>query len=140
MGTKPRCGWRDAHGRFQIRSKSMEKLWKKSIAFLLILTLVLSLANVTEAKAAQTAWKHSGDWVYYVENHGAVIGGYEGTKTKVSIPSKLDGYKVKKLSYYIFAGTKVKSVTVPSSVETIDSDAFYHSQNSCQYGYTQSYV
>lgn len=84
-------------------------------------------------KADSGEWRQSGDWIYFVEDGYAVIGRYEGTKKKVSIPSKLNGYKVKKLRYYVFSGTKVTSVMIPSTVKEIDVLAFAAGTDSNHY-------
>ena len=102
----------------------MGNIMRRAVAAGIIIMMVLSMANVRKVNAKLVPWRQSGDWRYYVTDNHAVLGGYEGTKTEVSIPSKLDGYKVEELSWYIFSHTKVKTVTIPSTVERIDEFAF----------------
>lgn len=97
---------------------------RKLTMILSFFILILLPGNTQETKAATIEWMDSGDWRYYVEDGYAVLGGYEGEAEEVSIPSVLGGYTVKKLRRYVFSGTNVTCITVPSTVEYIDSSAF----------------
>lgn len=97
---------------------------KKIIAAVLFAILYFSYGNMQEAEAAGSKWIESGDWLYCVEDGSATIGGYKGTQENVSIPPSLDGYAVKKLQYCIFSQANVSCVTVPYTVEEIETMAF----------------
>ena len=89
------------------------------------------------------AWKYdkkSGDYWYNVKADNtseAVIVGYVGNKTEVTVPEKIDGKTVTKLGVDAFSKThmstavemenidKITKVTVPESVTEITAMAFY---------------
>lgn len=52
------------------------------------------------------------------------ISKYTDTKTDISVPVSLNGYKVTKIGYGAFRNSKIKSVQIPLSVAKVDNYAF----------------
>ena len=70
----------------------------------------------------------SGDYEYKVLSDGtAEITAYNGTSTTITIPDKLGGKSVTSIGGQAFYMSKVKTVTIPSSVKTVGKDAFRES-------------
>ena len=70
----------------------------------------------------------SGDYEYKVLSDGtAEITAYNGTSTTITIPDKLSGKSVTSIGGQAFYMSKVKTVTIPSSVKTVGKDAFRES-------------
>ena len=65
------------------------------------------------------------EFEYVIENQGITITKYTGKKTSVQIPNTIENLPVFKIGKYAFSGTKVKSITLPSSCKVIDWFAFY---------------
>ena len=65
------------------------------------------------------------EFSYIIENGGITITKYNGSKTSVQIPNKIDQMPVLKIGKHAFEDTKVKSVTLPSSCTEVDWFAFY---------------
>jgi len=91
----------------------------------------LILSALILASAFQTALGQivEGQWTYIVENGGATITASTATGA-VTIPSELGGYAVKKVGtsfppVFGNGNTSVTSVTIPNSVTTIGTYAFY---------------
>ena len=86
-----------------------------------MLTALLAFASITSFAAT------SGDFEYTVLSDGtAEIRGYSGNATNLTIPSKIGGYTVTKLSgYKAFENcTNLKSVTIPNGVTSIGYGVF----------------
>lgn len=68
---------------------------------------------------------------YKFENNGDGISitGYKGQDTTIEIPQAIDGKTVNSISDKAFAESNLKSVTIPSSVKTIGTRAFFD----CEY-------
>ena len=58
-------------------------------------------------------------------NNLATITAYYGTATEISIPSTIDGYTVTAIGSGIFMNTSITAVTIPNTVTSIGSNAFY---------------
>jgi len=88
-------------------------------SFLLSLVMLLSLTSVfcfTSAGAAT-----DGEWQYEYENGGVTIVGFNGTSRTISVPSKINGERVKKVTGLNNNNSKtsVTSVTFASGIEEI---------------------
>ena len=70
--------------------------------------------------------KHDGDWKYLISADGpAVITGYTGNETKITLPSEIGGYPVRSIADSAFYNhTNMESVTIPDSITAIGSSAF----------------
>ena len=62
---------------------------------------------------------------YRVENGGAVITGYDGGATLLTIPGELDGYPVTSIGERAFEGSEVVAVTLPEGLASVGWFAFY---------------
>ena len=65
------------------------------------------------------------EFVYIKENGGITITGYNGSKTSVNIPNKIEQLPVLKIAENAFSDSKIKSITLPSTCKEIDWFAFY---------------
>ncbi len=86
----------------------------------------LSDKLITSDVVASAATEYtSGDYKYTVSNKKATITAYTGSATKLTIPSKLGGYKVTKIGDYAFSGiSSLKKVVIPNTVTKIGDFAF----------------
>ncbi len=96
---------------------------KKLVCCLLVLLMITTLIPQMTFQASATT---SGDWEFVVLPDGtAEVVEYYGSKTKVSIPSKLDGYTVTSVGTNVFLyNSDITSVTVPNTVTNIAEMAF----------------
>ena len=71
-----------------------------------------------------------GDFEYSVRDDGTVeITGYSGSAEKVDIPEKIDGKSVTRIGDEAFEYSRLASITIPDSVTSIGSYAFYFCTN-----------
>jgi len=111
---------------------------KKTISIMLCILMMLS-AVMTGGVAANAETLKSGDFEYTVLSDGGVeISNYTGTATEVTVPEKIDGKNVESIgqfAFYIFdtektdetvikKSIKIKSVTLPKGITSIDNYAF----------------
>lgn len=122
---------------------------KRVGSFLLSLIMLLSLTSVfcfTSAAAAT-----DGEWQFEYENGGVTITGFIGTTRAISVPSKINGERVKKVTALNNNNSKtsvtsvtfasgieelgvgilkgyvgLERVTLPDTLVTIGNDAFYN--------------
>ncbi len=125
-------------------SKTTNRILSFLIAMIMVLPLFTGLCSISASAEI------SGDWQYTVINGKAVIGSYKGESTKITVPAKLDGYSVSKITGLITDAekasriitvtfeygitelgdrvckdfTKLTKVTIPSSVRIIGASAF----------------
>lgn len=66
--------------------------------------------------------------LYRLEESGAVICGYEGTDTKITIPEELEGVPVTEIGEKAFEGLGIEKVSFPESLRVIGDSAFYYSE------------
>jgi len=70
------------------------------------------------------------DFEYVISNNKAVITGYNGSATKVEIPSVIEGYPVTRIQQNAFDNCRnLTNVVIPSDI-TIDDDAFSNCNSS----------
>ena len=125
------------------------KTSQKAGSFLLALVMLLSLTSVFCFKSASAAT--DGEWKYELENGGVTITGFIGTSRTISVPSKVNGQRVKKVTALNNNNTKASVTTVsfangieeigtgvckgyislervalPDTLVTIGSDAFFN--------------
>ena len=96
----------------------------------LLLAVVVLLCAVPFAAPMASA-KTSGVYTYIVENKQAVISGCKDTvKGNLTLPSKLGGYPVTRISGTAFYHcNKLTGVRISDSIKTIGADAFYECTN-----------
>lgn len=95
---------------------------KKIISVFLSVIIVLSVCSFSAFSLV------SGKYSYIVENGKAVITGYSGTESVLSVPNTLSGYSVFAIGNGAFRNNKyLTSITIPEGVCEIRADAF----NSC---------
>ena len=97
-----------------------------SIVLMAALFLGLSVSDGNEAQAKVKYYKISGQWVGFEKSTGKLTWG-----AKLSyVPKKVAGKKVKILGEWCYSNnTKVKNITIPSSVTKIEKGAFYGCKN-----------
>ncbi|MBR4271183.1 MAG: BspA family leucine-rich repeat surface protein, partial [Clostridia bacterium] len=105
------------------------------------LTLVLAMVGIfafglgshTRTRADSVEAATSGDWTYTVASNKATITAYSGTATDLTIPSTLGGYSVTQIgsssasaTFLTNVRTTLTKVTIPTSVTSIGTAAFYN--------------
>jgi len=110
-------------GALQLDMKSLKRFSQVIIA---------SISSLVSAPLGFTQIYTSGDWTYTLNaSNEATIAAYNGASSSVSIPSNIDGFPVTTLrnsdwvSIFGPANTNIVSVTIPDSVTTIGTFAFY---------------
>ena len=80
----------------------------------------------TVEKSKNPDYKTSGDWTYLLADDGsAVLAGYTGTGTEITLPSEIDWKPVKSIADSAFYNHKnLQSVTIPEGIESIGNSAF----------------
>ena len=80
-----------------------------------------------DVEADSTQVETEGELVfrYRLENGKAIVTGYKGTSTLVTIPTTLDGYPVIAIGERAFEGKKIAAVMLPDGLEAIGWFAFY---------------
>lgn len=93
-----------------------------------IMSVILSVIIVLSVCSISAFSLVSGKYSYIVENGKAVITGYSGTVSVLSVPNTLGGYPVFAIGNGAFRNNKyLTSITIPEGVCEIRADAF----NSC---------
>ena len=100
---------------------------KRRVSIVLCIIMILSALPLTALSSFAAT---SGDWEYSVSGGNAVITGYNGSASSLTIPSKLGGNTVTEIDKYALSNNKyIKNVTVPSSVTSIRTAAFQDCKN-----------
>lgn len=113
---------------------------RKIISFLLILTMVISAAPLTDIdfselvpRAEATETLISGDYEYELLNCGVGISAYLGSATRVAVPAEIEGLPVVSIGYRSFSNSenadKIELITLPPTVTVISSSAFTGMEN-----------
>ena len=100
---------------------------KKVISILLVMIMALSTFSIVTFSATtnKTVTKKNANYQYTVSGNNVEIKKYIGKATSVSIPSKIDNKKVTSIGVKAFYGNnKLKSVKIPTTVESIRGLAF----------------
>ena len=95
-----------------------------------ILTDIKNYINGEEGEVVPADFvesRESGDFTYDAYQTYAVLTGYTGESTHVTVPVKIDGLPVRRIgSLCFYSGTKVESVVLPEGVTALDENAFYY--------------
>lgn len=84
-----------------------------------LLTLLLALSMLSTASCGGESKKTK--FIYEIVDGYAVVTGYSGVESEITIPKKLGGKTVKKIDENAFRGMiGLKSVTIPDTVTSID--------------------
>lgn len=98
-----------------------------------LLSIILSIVMLLSITAGMSVSVYAGeeDFAYKVTTNGnAVITGYSGSDTVLTIPTMLGGYQVTGIDEYAFYyESGLRSVTVPGSIQTISRYAFCFCDN-----------
>ena len=91
-------------------------------------TLQERLAALEGKKDTDVSGTPTGELVfrYRVENGKAIITGYDGSSTLVTVPALLDGYPVVAIGERAFEGKPVAAVVLPDGLEAVGWFAFYN--------------
>ena len=103
---------------------------KKALSLFLSLTLAAGftpcLNTAFEAPSIQTiAATKYGDILYEIKQNQLII--YAGNRTlaSVNVPSEINGKPVEVIGDYAFSSCSVASISLPSTLKTINTNAFY---------------
>ncbi len=99
------------------------KKTRKLLAIILSLVMIFTALPLTAVTSFAVT---SGDFEYEILDDGtAVITGYTGTATELTIPSEIDGYTVTSIGEWAFEEyTSLESITIPDIVTSIGNGAF----------------
>lgn len=101
-----------------------ETLYQQTIS-----SLEAKIALLSQTSAPSPGEEESVTFRYRLEGENAVITGYEGNATLLTIPSTLDGHPVTSIGERAFEGASVGAVVVPDGVQSIGWFAFYNCQS-----------
>lgn len=95
---------------------------KKLVSRLLVIVMVISLFPTIQAVGNESQTEDG--WKYEWNNGSIKITGYLGDETSITIPSKIDGARVTAIGNWQYFNKPIISITIPESVEQIDSAWF----------------
>lgn len=80
----------------------------------------------TVEKSKNPEYKTFDDWKYLLTDDGsAILAGFTGTETEITLPAEIDGTPVKSIADSAFYNHKeLKSITIPEGIESIGDSAF----------------
>ena len=93
---------------------------------------IKALSGNTELESVNKAFTVTGDFVFAVrdDSTGIVVVKYNGTASTLTVPSTVAGLPVVEIGAQAFEGnTKLKSVTLPATIEIIGRRAFAECKN-----------
>ena len=100
------------------------KQWKRYMIILAVLLLIVLGAQATMAEPISGITPDGFKWTY--DEGDLAIKEYTGSASEVSVPSKIDGMTVTMIGGGAFRGTNVTKVSIPNTVRSIGSRAFYY--------------
>ena len=89
-----------------------------------ILSIMLTLSMLAMFMPCIASAETYGDFEYERNGSGITITEYDGNGGDIEIPAEIDGLPVTKIGVHAFYQARVKNVTIPNSVTTIEHDAF----------------
>ena len=92
---------------------------KKIVGILVVIILLLILTLSISAS-------ESVEYEYIITNNEITLTKYTGNKTKLTIPQKINGYKVVGLEGTFSDNDSIKRVVIPEGITTIGSKTFYN--------------
>ena len=93
---------------------------------------IKALSGNTELESVNKAFTVTGDFVFAVrdDSTGIVVVKYNGTASTLTVPNTVAGLPVGEIGAQAFEGnTKLKSVTLPATIEIIGRRAFAECKN-----------
>lgn len=107
----------------------MKKVLPILLSIVVIVSVFATVAFSSNATDTSPNYYVSGDYTYYVVGStDAVVAGYGGADTEITIPETLDNYKVTAVDDFAFmANDALQSVTLPSTVARVGEYAFFES-------------
>ena len=93
---------------------------------------IKALSGNTELESVNKAFTVTGDFVFAVrdDSTGIVVVKYNGTASTLTVPNTVAGLPVVEIGAHAFEGnTKLKSVTLPATIEIIGRRAFAECKN-----------
>ena len=107
----------------------MKKVLPILLSVIVIISIFATVVISSGATEESPVYYISGDYTYtVVGTTDAMIAGYSGTATEITIPETIDNYKVTAINELAFVtDTTVTSVTLPSTVVRVGEYAFFES-------------
>lgn len=94
---------------------------KKAISILISIIMLLCVFTSTMPSFALS----DSDFTYEIVNDNAIITGYNGTDTEITVPAKIDGVSVVEINDSAFKNnTAITSVTISEGIEDVGASAF----------------
>ena len=86
-----------------------------------------------------------GDWYYGLNRHASdsakfFVCGYDGKETQITIPTEIDGYKIKRLEAFYLISDTVETIKIPKEIERIYSAYIKESPIGPLYDYVHRYI
>ncbi len=87
-------------------------------------TNATSNSTPSQSSEATTETAPKAGFTYTVTDGNATLTGYTGSETSIVVPTSIDGYTVTAIGDSAFRDSKIKSIALPNSVESIGWFAF----------------
>ena len=107
----------------------MKKVLPIILSIVVIVSVFATVVFSSNATDASPNYYVSGDYTYYVVGStDAVVAGYSGADAEITIPEKLEDYKVTAIDDFAFmAIDTLTGVTLPSTIVRVGEYAFFES-------------
>ena len=103
---------------------SFFKPFAAAVFVLLVFAMLTSCENVTDINLPEGS-SDSGGLIWRVESGEAVVIGYNGNDTDITVPETYQGYPVTSINAKAFRGkTYIENVSLPDSIKNIGTEAF----------------